>query len=260
MEKSELTPLVLQALRKAPSSQYANVSSIVEQLSNQYVPARDGRKLVEVIWDLLVQGVLAPGTGSIHIQSSVFFHVTEYGKQCLEAGEVTPHDPDGYMKRLAARVGGQLDDIVSLYVHESLLTFVARRYLASAVMLGVASERCIDMLCSQLAEHLAPSTSASTFERDLERAGRSVKQRFDLLWNRLLAEQLPAELRDALEIQLGGVFTLIRYTRNEAGHPAGRDVDRETANANLELFPGYCERVYGLLRHFGVQPGEANGA
>ena len=260
MEKSELTPLVLEALRKEPSSQYASISSIVEHLNKGYVPARDGRKLVEVIWDLLVQGILAPGMGSIHIQSSVFFHVTEYGRQCLEAGEVVPHDPDGYMKRLANRVGGQLDDIVALYVHESLLTFVARRYLASAVMLGVASERCVDMLCSQLVEHPASSDSGSKLEKDLERAGRSVKQRFDLVREKLLAEQLPPQLRDALEIQLGGIFTLIRYTRNEAGHPAGRDVDRGIANANLGLFPSYCERVYGLLRHFGMEPGGADAA
>ena len=252
MEKIELRPFVFEALRKHHSSQYGNVSHDVAQLCDEYVEPRDGGKVVEIVWDLLIQGVLAPGHGGAHVQSSSFFHVTPYGRECLAAGDVIPQDPDGYMARLRERIGPNLDDVVATYVHESLLTFVARRYLASAVMLGVASERCVDLLASQLVESLRQSDGGAALEKKLGHAGRSVKQRFDLIREHLLQAELPIDLKDALDVQLSGIFTLIRYTRNDAGHPTGRSVDREIANANLQLFPGYCERVYGLVRHLAA--------
>ena len=250
LEKAELRPYVFQALKKHGSSQYGNICHHVGEACSEFVAPRDGGRVVEIIWELLVQGILAPGSGGCTVQSASFFHVTEYGRQCLEQGEVLPHDPDGYMKRLRERVGQDLDDVVATYVRESLLTFAARRHLAAAVMLGVASERCVDLLAQAVGAHLQ-SDEAAKFNQRIRKSGRSVKQRFDVLRERLLALELPPSLLDALDIHLSGIFTLIRYTRNEAGHPSGRDVDRETAKANLELFPGYCERVYGLLSHLG---------
>ena len=249
MDKNDLRPFVFEALRKYSNSQYANVCLHVGELCSEYDESSDGGKVVEIIWDLLIQGILAPGQGGVYVQSSSFFHVTPYGRECLQAGEVIPQDPEGYMKRLAERIGPDLDEIVAKYVQESLLTFVMRRYLASSVMLGVASERCVDLLSSQLISSLEPNGSGGVFKKKLKRAGRSVKQRFDTVREKLLEVNLPAELRDAIDIHLSGIFTLVRYSRNDAGHPTGRTVDRETVNANLQLFPGYCERVYGLLRH-----------
>jgi len=92
------------------------------------------------------------------------------------------------------------------------------------------------------------------FEKEVKRAGRSVKRRFDALRGELLALSLPPELKDALDIQLSGVFTLIRYSRNDAGHPTGQKIDRDTAHGNLLLFPQCCKRVYDLIEHFQRNP------
>jgi hypothetical protein len=35
--------------------------------------------------------------------------------------------------------------------------------------------------------------------------------------------------------------------RNDAGHPTGRDVEREEAFALLQLFPSYCKVSYDVI-------------
>jgi hypothetical protein len=168
----------------------------------------------------------------------------------VDANAILPHAPDRYLEKLQQRVGQTLDDIVLTYVRESLLTFLAGRHLAATVMLGVASERCVDLLVKAYLSAIADANRKAAFERKVKRAGRSVKRRFDALRKELLALTLPAELGDALDIQLSGIFTLIRYSRNDAGHPTGRTVDRDVAHGNLLLFPQYCKRVYDLIDYF----------
>ena len=55
---------------------------------------------------------------------------------------------------------------------------------------------------------------------------------------------------DDLDIQLDGVFNLIRNTRNDAGHPTSTNIDRRLAYANLQLFIPYCSRIYNLIAYF----------
>jgi hypothetical protein len=250
MDKSDLRPLVLEALRQKPDPEFAEIVDRVHKL----IPKRTVHEtaISEIVWELLVQGMLAPGLyqNNHHFPYWPFVHVTDYGKQCLAAGDILPHDPDGYLNRLQQQVESPLDDIVLAYVRESLLTFLAGRYLAATVMLGVASERCIDMLAENCSAAIQDPGEKASLERDLRRAGRSVKKRYDVLRDKLLTITLPAPLRDALDIQLSGIFTLIRFSRNEAGHPTGSLVDRDVAHGNLLLFPQYCKRVYGLIEHF----------
>jgi hypothetical protein len=247
MKKADLRPFVLEVLRRNQDTQFVAVEHKVAALAQDYKP-HDALTVREIIWELLVQGILAPGFNSSNLDFP-FIHVTEYGKRCLDADAILPHDPDRYLERLQRQIGQPLDDTVQTYVRESLLTFLAGRYLAATVMLGVASERCVDLLVDACTNAFASASRKSAFEKKTKQAGRSVKRRFDILRNELLALTLPTELRDALDIQLSGIFTLIRYTRNEAGHPTGRIIDRDAAHGNLLLFPQYYKRVHALLEY-----------
>jgi len=126
-------------------------------------------------------------------------------------------------------------------------------FLAAAAMLSVASERCVDLLITAYADAITDASRKANFEKKVRRAGRSVKRRFDALRNGLLALTLPSDLQDALDIQLSGIFTLIRYSRNDAGHPTGSPVDRDRAHASFLIFRQYCKRVYALLDRFKTQ-------
>jgi hypothetical protein len=248
MEKTQLLPLVLDVLRREPATQFNSVENEVRNL----LPNRqfdDYLKLRDIFWELLIQGILAPGFNESNLELP-FIHVTDYGMKCIEANSILPHDPDGYLERLKRLIGQPLDDIVLSYVREGLLTFLGGHYFSATVMLGVASEQCIDLLIEAYTNAIADTNRKISFAKKIEQAGRNVKNRFDKLRNELLALKVPPTLMDALDIQLSGIFTLIRYSRNDAGHPTGQVVDRDMAHGNLLLFPQYCKRVYDLIEYF----------
>ena len=248
MKKDDLRPLVLEILRRDSQTHLNVVISQVKNLVEDY-QRHDALKICEIIWELLVQGVLAPGKNSWNLNLP-FVHATEYGLRCLEEDAVLLHDPNGYLERLEERVGQSLDDIVLTHVRESLLTVLAGRYQAAAVMLGVASERCIDLLAQAYTNTMADKSRRETFERKLKQAGRNIKQRLDILQDELFALALPTELGNDLDIQLSGVFALLRCSRDDAGHPTGQTIDRDTCHAHLLVFPQYCKRIYALIDYF----------
>jgi hypothetical protein len=252
MDKAQLRSPVLDVLQREPATQFNSVEiEVRNRLPNRQFD--DRLKLHEILWELLIQGILAPGFNNSNLDLP-FIHVTEYGMKCIESNTILPHDPDGYLERLKRLVGQPLDDVVLNYVREGLLTFLGGHYFSATVMLGVASEQCIDLLIEAYANAIVDTTRKTTFVKKIEQAGRSVKNRFDKLRNELLALKLPPTLMDALDIQLSGIFTLIRYSRNDAGHPTGQAVDRDMAHGNLLLFPQYCKRVYDLVAYFKTHP------
>ena len=247
MNKSQLRPLVLEVLQRNPERSMGEVEEEVACLAEGYVLREDDLVVREIIWDLLVQGIVAPG-----IPQNLDFpwiHVTEYGAKCLDVGAILPHDPDGYMCRVEQVCENELDGILKMYVEESLGTFLSGHYLASTVMLGVASERCIDLLTAAYTGAISDQAEKQRFVKKVRQAGRSVKARYDVLRKKLLSLALPSELKDALEIHLSGIFTTIRYSRNDAGHPTGRTVERDEAYAILLQFVQYCRRGYQVMHY-----------
>ena len=59
--------------------------------------------MTEVFWQLLIEGVVAPGMNSSN-QNLPWFHVTDYGKKVLAAEAGHPHDEIGYLARVQTRV------------------------------------------------------------------------------------------------------------------------------------------------------------
>jgi argininosuccinate lyase len=50
-------------------------------------------------------------------------------------------------------------------------------------------------------------------------------------------EQLPSQLQESIGTELEGIFHEVRRTRNDAGHPTGRIIERDEAYALLKLLP-----------------------
>lgn len=248
MNASELRPLVLEILRSSSVRSFGGVNEELRRRVSDY--SKDDEFILhEILWELLTQRVIAPGYDSANL-TLPSFHVTGHGRECLASGKYLPHDPDGYLIRLRSSIGTGLDAVVITYVAESLGTFLVGHYFASTVMLGVASERCVDILLSQYAAAISDPGKQQRFRKKVERAGRGVKKRFDCLRTELMALTLPPDLSDALDISLSSVFTLIRRSRNDAGHPTGRVITADEAHGNLLLFPQYCQRVHELVQHF----------
>jgi len=90
--------------------------------------------------------------------------------------------------------------------------------------------------------------SAEKKKRFDDDAQGQIKRVYDAVWKKLdpVREQMPDNLRESLQVELDGIFGLIRKTRNEAGHPTGRSMEREEAEALLLLFPTHAKTVFSV--------------
>ncbi len=208
---------------------------------------RDEDRIRECIWSLIIQGIVVPGISTNSSGSNLpWLQVTEWGKGCLENGEYASYDTTLFLNRIHSQIP-DFDSVATLYLKEALNSFRSRAYLSSAVMTGVASERILVMLrdagCGAIKEQdrqrkLLEATEGQTAKRIYE----EVSKRIDPI-----REQLPPDLQDSIGAELGGIFQIIRRTRNDAGHPTGKVIERDEANALLQQFPVYAKSAYALM-------------
>jgi len=114
-------------------------------------------------------------------------------------------------------------------------------------MAGVASERILILLRNAIHTAIAQDDGKRKFFEKTE--GQIAKRIYDAVKNKIdpVREQLPEPLQDSIGTQLDGILSEIRQTRNDAGHPTGRVIERAEAYALLQLFPVYAKSAYALI-------------
>jgi hypothetical protein len=197
----------------------------------------------EAFWQLLVEGIVAPGLNA-HNLNLPFFHVTEYGRAVLAAEPAHPHDPERYLDRIAQRVQ-HFDPTVRSYLGESLATFRRGTLVSSAVMLGIAAERVFLLLCESVLNSLQGPGERAQFTQLCERFPMKPKLDWIAAKFQQPAVRGLAGLPDNAQVSILAVYDLLRVQRNELGHPspAPPAVDREDAFSNLQVFARYYETV-----------------
>ena len=248
--------IVLERLRK--DSKWCEINSYDESgfdwLVNYIGDSHRGRvKLLtlvqDVFWEFIIQGIIAPGL-DLSTPNLPWFHLTEYGKKVLGAREFLPHDPTGYLQRFHNDTGTP-DATVEVYLAESLECFTRGNFIASVVMLGVASERAFLLLCDSLLSALTNPSERSKFENILKR--NSIKPKEDWVLNKIEAIQgtKPKPLPDNVNVMLTVIFDFIRSQRNNLGHPQETPpkVTREDAFVNLRLFPRYYKMLNQVIEY-----------
>jgi hypothetical protein len=203
----------------------------------------------EVIWDLIVERVLTVGADSAN-PDWPFIHLTEFGSQVVKEQRWSPYDPDGYVRELCEQAPA-LAYLCKMYAEEALQCFRSGCYLAAVVMLGAASEGIVTELFRRFVAALKAGEvpEAPGVETKIERE-QSVYRKYEVFrkhFDTLVKPKLPPELGDDLNLQFDGVFNLIRFYRNDAGHPTGTRIERMSAFTSLVLFVPYCKRVEGLI-------------
>jgi hypothetical protein len=201
---------------------------------------------------IIVSGASANSLGN-GLMSWPFYVLTDYGRRVLSNPEYQPHDASGYLALLKHQIPTINPDVIR-YLDESLQCFQRGTLLASAVMLGCAAEKAALLLIDAFGDAIVDAGKKQQYEK--ETAFWMISRKYEALWKRLepLASGLPKDLGEDLHTILDRIFDLIRSTRNAAGHPTGKSVERETMRANFILFPSYCRRVYGLIDYFGKTP------
>ena len=206
---------------------------------------RDFGRCCDIIWDLIIEGIIRPGPLNSD-QGLPHFHLTEYGREKIKGGPALPYDPDGYLKRLAVAIP-DLDEVILTYLEESLHTFRIGCLLSSTTTLGCASEKALILLFDAYGDALS-SPMQEKYRKEIE--GRPIKRKFDEFHKRLeshLMARLPGDIKEHLDIALIALSAVFREMRNDAGHPTGKAVSRESAYANLVVFPVYLKKVYELI-------------
>ena len=244
MDKATLRPLVLGILRKTPQTHLHAIETEIRRQTEDY-ERHDILTLQEIVWELLVQGVLAPGKNSLNLNLP-FVHITEFGAHCLEDGTVLVHDPDGYVADIQASGLGVADPNLIETAREALLAYLAGRYPSAVVMLGRAAE----ILTGQLAEATIRHGRRTGHGVQRLEASRTDPRRLVGALRRALARRrLPGEFEDNLEATLSGLDTVIGNSRTSDGRLRLPRADRECVFAHLLLFPGHCRFVYDLIVH-----------
>ena len=279
MDIQEARKLVLQYLASLPEGRDTQLATIQIGVGDLYGKASgrsnqqfvvDGRQFLkqgdkatinEVVWDLIVERVLTVGAKSSANPDWPFLSLTEFGFEVVREQRWSPYDPDGYLKELREQAPG-LDSLCHMYVEESLRCFRGGCYLATVVMLGAASEAIVNELFDRFVGALeAGSVPESSGARRKIEKEQSVFRRYAAFrshFDSLAKPKLPSELGDDLNLQFDGVFNLIRFYRNDAGHPTGTQIERESAFTSLVLFVPYCKRVEDLIDWLAANSGRLN--
>lgn len=198
--------------------------------------------VIEVMWQLIMQGVITPGMNAANL-SLPWFRVTSYGKMVLETERFIPHDPSGYLDGVREVAGTTVGQAALTYLEEALRCFTSGCHLASVLLLGVAAEAVFLRLCGVISGALQDDTERTQFDRLqwVKPKHRWVVEKYAALPSEVRRGHLP----QSLDVTLTSLYDLIRRQRNELGHPQEDPpaIDRELAFTYFKLFPTFIKDV-----------------
>jgi hypothetical protein len=205
----------------------------------------------EALWGLVGDGLVyldsaGQGSGTDNWQ----WKLSKTGIQAISGGAWEPRDPEGYLNRIRHH-SPDVDPVAIRYLSEALSAFNARCYLATSVMLGVASERIVDGLARAVLDRRGDA--AKRLRQALENPRASQLSRFTEMRKQLepIRSELPEGLADT--VTLDAVADLLRVARNEAGHPTGAAIDEDTAYTHLQMAARYIQKMTDLQDHLRAQ-------
>lgn len=252
-EHDQLRRMIDEALlaghKNCPDDLFSSVYSTAQSKNIPY----DATVVLEYFWNLARIGAVAiHGDGGQilkppHCVPQLL--LTKRGRELLEKGENSPHNPSKYLAAVRSRVANP-DDVALSYLSEAVEAWRCGLNRSSAVMLGCACERLVLLLAKAIADD-RKLPGANKIGKAVE--GRVfVSSLFEEIRSTLASlksnKKLPKELGDALDRKLAAIFDHARGLRNQSGHPTDEDVSAEDAEAGLLLFPGFCELADKIVR------------
>lgn len=208
---------------------------------------KDENRVREILWDLIIERVLT--IGDYQNDSWPHLSLTEYGEKVIESNQPVPNDTNGYLNRIKKEIP-DLDSVIELYLSESIRTYNINQLLSATITLGCASEKALLLLIETYRDTFRDNTKQEKFIKKTE--GKFIKIQFEEFDKdfRGIMGQLPNDLKDNYRNTLTGIFEMIRRNRNFVGHPTGKQIDKDTLFANLQVFIPYCRFIYDLKRYF----------
>ncbi len=183
----------------------------------------------EALWSLISQGMVMQGSRT-QTAGIPYASITQCGIGCYEAGTTLPIDSEGFLDSMNL---DDIDEIIKLYTEEAVSCFSSKNYLAAAVMVGGTAERVVEVLTESFATKLSPPLQANYQSAVL--VHERIKTRFDKFLEFIEANGIKQVItrteKETLEGLFPAIVQIIRLTRNETGHPTGRQMSRDEAQA-----------------------------
>ena len=208
---------------------------------------RDEKLFRETFWKLCGEGLVCPGYNHSN-QNLPHISITDYGIKCFEEGKILPYDPEGFLNSLYANVKN-IDDVIKMYFEEAVKCFIGRNYLSAVVMVGGAIEKTVIVLTEEIYKLIDIAEQPDYQKKILDQW--KIKIKFDNLLKFLSEKGYKHKLgrtsQEKLDSTLPAIVNIVRITRNETGHPTGREVYREEAEGEILLAKEGVIFMYKLL-------------
>jgi hypothetical protein len=241
---------------------------------NFNVPSVIANLIRQVLWELYTERVLAPAPQpreilDLNLNKAPltplalyldldYVMLTPYGVDMLidSKNRIQVHDPDRYLANFwgASPVP---DPEMMRYLSECISVFRGGHLLASVVLLGIASERLIEVLAESLRDALGDSTGTTWFQNTYNNK-RDISARFKALSGKLMGEYGEALNRQKLKEAFQGVVTLtfeeIRLARNDIAHPTDRQFTWNEVSGFLHSFVQYFIYVNRMIAFLSSNP------
>jgi len=249
-------------------------SRLSDSFPNYGVPTGIANLIRQTFWELYIQGCLAPAANSRDILDPnlnaarltplAFFMdldqvmITPHGVDVLVGARnrIQVYDPEGYLANFWS-AHPPPDPEMMRYLSECILVFRSNHLLASVILLGVASERLIEVLAENLRDALGDPRGTAWFESEYSNK-RSISARFTELSDKLLCEYRRPLNQHNLRNAFKGVVTLtfeeIRLARNDIAHPANRQFNWNEVSGFLHNFVQYFRYVNRIIAFLASNP------
>ena len=204
----------------------------------------DAELALDIVWDLLRQGILTIGA-SVSNPNWPWFRLSRFGEYALQHSPYRFHNKAGFMKAVRSEAA-DLSPVAALYLKEAITAFYTDCLLSTCVMLGIAAE-------SEFLRLLEVARNSKTFGKHFTRIGEGLTIRAKI-WRfaeaiKPVANLLPKGATDELSDTLNTIQSFIRTARNEAGQPSGANApSREQVYVYLQLFIPCAEHMMRLRR------------
>lgn len=234
-------------------------SNLLQEYRNINLSRSEILKLYQEFNNLILQGVIAPVAYGSYGPDLPYFHVTEYGMQCIKQVHILPYDPDGYLKKLK-----KIDDIndwVVFYVTEGLRCFNTNCINSSMINIGLAGETIAEELISSFLVYLKKNDPALyvSFKEEIESPRiLPISQKY----KKYLGNQQKylrkntqdkglSTLKPKLDNSSSEIYaTFTRLTRNSVSHPNEIIMDRVKVLMFFLSFVDYCELQYLIINYY----------
>jgi hypothetical protein len=248
---SEVRKLIIEYLIKHPEGSF---QPMIDDPTKEWFGDDVTRELMQqVCHDLYLDRIVMLGrVNSGQAQFGLgwpYYILTKHGRNIVEQiteYEYDPYDPEEYIEKLKNKIPS-IDNTIMVYITEAQYTLQSGFILSSAVMLGGAAEKAMLLLIESYGEAISDIKKQEEFERKTGKRliGKKYEEFMKIFKPQIC--KLPVELQDEIDTKLDRIFDMIRRIRNDAGHPVGKRIDRESIVANLILFPIYCKHLYSLI-------------